>query len=48
MKFRLQNKLPQAICGHNNKPVGMPDITTVTEIAGSVCVPSLGASALLP
>jgi biotin carboxyl carrier protein len=45
----LQNKLPQAICGHNKKPFaraivahtvpgnGMPDIKIVTEVAGRVC-----------
>jgi biotin carboxyl carrier protein len=47
--FHLQNKLPQAICGHNKKPFaraivrktvpenGMPDIKIVTEVAGRVC-----------
>jgi len=33
----LQNKLPQAICRHNKKPIGMPDISVVTEVAGRVC-----------
>jgi biotin carboxyl carrier protein len=44
----LQKKLPQAICGHNKKPVatslvrhglgdGMPGIKIVTEVAGRVC-----------
>jgi biotin carboxyl carrier protein len=45
----LQNKLPQAICGHNKKPFaratarqtvlrsGMPDIKIVTEVAGRIC-----------
>jgi biotin carboxyl carrier protein len=33
----LQNKLPQAICGHNKKPIGMPDIRVITEVAGRVC-----------
>jgi biotin carboxyl carrier protein len=33
----LQNKLPQAICHHNKKAVGMPDIKIVTEVAGRVC-----------
>jgi biotin carboxyl carrier protein len=42
----LQNKLPQAICGHNKKPFaraisvaesGMPEIKIVTEVAGRVC-----------
>ena len=37
IKFRLRNKVPQAICGHNNKRVGMPDIKVVTEVAGRVC-----------
>jgi biotin carboxyl carrier protein len=30
-------RLPQAICAHNKKPVGMPDIRVVTEVAGRVC-----------
>jgi biotin carboxyl carrier protein len=45
----LQNKLPQAILGHNKKPFtraivrqtvpgnGMPEIKIVTEVAGRVC-----------
>lgn len=33
----MQNKLPQAICRHNKKPIGMPDISVVTEVAGRVC-----------
>jgi biotin carboxyl carrier protein len=33
----LQNKLPQAICRHNKKPIGMPDISVMTEVAGRVC-----------
>jgi biotin carboxyl carrier protein len=49
IKYHLQNKLPQAICSHNNKPFaraivrqtvpenGMPDIKIVTEVAGRVC-----------
>src|SRR2546429_6015820 len=48
IKFRLRDKLPQAICGHNKKPFaraivregpenGMPDIKIVTEVAGRVC-----------
>jgi biotin carboxyl carrier protein len=41
----LQNKLPQAICGHNKKPVGMPDIRVVTEVAGRVCALPLEAGA---
>jgi biotin carboxyl carrier protein len=30
-------RLPQAICAHNKKPVGMPDIRVITEVAGRVC-----------
>ncbi len=37
MKFHLRNTLPQALCGHNRKTVGMPDIKIVTEVAGRVC-----------
>ena len=37
IKFHLQSKLPQALCGHNKKPVGMPDIKIVTEVAGRIC-----------
>jgi biotin carboxyl carrier protein len=33
----LKNKLPQALCGHNKKPVGMPHIKIVTEVAGRIC-----------
>jgi biotin carboxyl carrier protein len=33
----LKNKLPQALCGDNKKPVGMPDIKIVTEVAGRIC-----------
>jgi len=33
----LQNKLPQALCAHNKKPIGMPDIRVVTEVAGRIC-----------
>jgi len=42
----LKNKLPQALCGDNKKPVGMPDIKIVTEVAGRICaLPiELGAS----
>lgn len=25
------------MCGHNKKPVGMPDIKIVTEVAGRIC-----------
>jgi biotin carboxyl carrier protein len=45
MKFHLQNKLPQAICLHNKKTVGMPDIRVVTEVAGRVCALPLEAGA---
>jgi biotin carboxyl carrier protein len=38
-------RLPQAICGHNKKPVGMPDISVVTEVAGRVCAVPLEAGA---
>ena len=52
IKFHLQNKLPQAICGHNKKPFtrtisetvprsGMPEIKIVTEVAGRVCALSV-------
>jgi biotin carboxyl carrier protein len=37
IKFHLQNKLPQALCGHNKKLIGMPDIKIITEVAGRVC-----------
>ena len=30
-------RLPQAICAHNKKPIGMPDIRVITEVAGRVC-----------
>lgn len=33
----MKNKLPQALCGHNKKRVGMPDIKVVTEVAGRIC-----------
>ena len=33
----MQNKLPQALCVHNKKPIGMPDIRVVTEVAGRIC-----------
>src|SRR5215468_6922061 len=45
IKFHLQNKLPQAICAHNTKPIGMPDIRVVTEVAGRVCALSVAAGA---
>ena len=30
-------RLPQALCAHNKKPIGMSDIRVVTEVAGRVC-----------
>jgi biotin carboxyl carrier protein len=33
------------MCGHNKKPVGMPDISVVTEVAGRVCALPLEAGA---
>src|ERR1700748_1559999 len=45
IKFHLQTRLPQAICPHNNKPVGMPDIRVVTEVAGRVCALPVEAGA---
>jgi biotin carboxyl carrier protein len=41
----LQIRLPQAICAHNKKPVGMPDIRVITEIAGRVCALPVAAGA---
>jgi len=41
----LQNKVPQAICGHNKKRIGMPDIKVITEVAGRVCSLPLEAGA---
>jgi biotin carboxyl carrier protein len=38
-------RLPQAICAHNKKPVGMPDIRVVTEVAGRVCALPVEAGA---
>jgi biotin carboxyl carrier protein len=38
-------RLPQAICAHNKKPVGMPDIRVVTEVAGRVCALPVAAGA---
>ena len=34
------------MCGNNKKPVGMPEIKIVTEVAGRICAPpiDLGAS----
>jgi biotin carboxyl carrier protein len=47
IKFHLKIKLPQAICGDNKKPVGMPDISVVTEVAGRVCALPLQAGAVV-
>ena len=41
----MQMRLPQAICSHNKKPVGMPDIRVVTEVAGRVCALPVAAGA---
>jgi biotin carboxyl carrier protein len=41
----LQNKLPQAICAHNTKPIGMPDIRVITEVAGRICLLPIEAGA---
>ena len=41
----MQKRLPQAICAHNKKPVGMPDIRVVTEVAGRVCALPVEAGA---
>jgi biotin carboxyl carrier protein len=40
-------KLPQAICRHNKKRLGMPDISVVTEVGGRVCALPLEAGALV-
>ena len=37
IKFHLQNRLPQALCGDNKKLIGMPDIKIITEVAGRIC-----------
>jgi biotin carboxyl carrier protein len=47
IKFHLKIKLPQAICGDNKKPIGMPDISVVTEVAGRVCALPLEAGAVV-
>jgi hypothetical protein len=56
----LQNKLPQAICGHNKKPFtrgmvrqtvpenGMPDIKIMTEVAGRVCALPVEVGGMVP
>lgn len=41
----MKNKLPQALCAHNKKPIGMPDIRVVTEVAGRVCALPVAAGA---
>ena len=41
----MKNKLPQAMCAHNKKPIGMPDIRVVTEVAGRVCALPVAAGA---
>jgi biotin carboxyl carrier protein len=41
----LKNNLPQALCGDNKKPVGMPDIKIVTEVAGRICALPLALGA---
>ena len=33
----MQIRLSQSFCRHNKKPIGMPDIRVVTEVAGRVC-----------
>ncbi len=33
------------MCGHNKKPIGMPDIRVVTEVAGRVCALTVEAGA---
>jgi biotin carboxyl carrier protein len=33
------------LCGHNKKPIGMPDIRVVTEVAGRVCALTVEAGA---
>ena len=43
----MKIKLPQAICGDNKKPIGMPDISVVTEVAGRVCALPLEAGAVV-
>lgn len=41
----MQNKLAQSLCADNKKPVGMPDIRVVTEVAGRVCALPVEAGA---
>ena len=46
IKFHLQNKLPQAICAHNNKAGLVCQISEiVTEVAGRVCALPIEAGA---
>jgi biotin carboxyl carrier protein len=33
------------LCAHNKKPIGMPDIRVVTEVAGRVCALPVEAGA---
>jgi biotin carboxyl carrier protein len=33
------------MCDHNKKPIGMPDIRVVTEVAGRVCALPVAAGA---
>ena len=33
------------MCAHNKKPIGMPDIRVVTEVAGRVCALPVAAGA---
>jgi len=33
------------MCAHNTKPVGMPDIRVITEVAGRVCALPVAAGA---
>ena len=33
------------MCAHNKKPIGMPDIRVVTEVAGRVCALSVETGA---
>jgi len=33
------------LCAHNKKPIGMPDIRVVTEVAGRVCALSVETGA---
>ena len=33
------------MCGHNKKPIGMPDIKIISEVAGRVCALPIEAGA---